>query len=84
MINLHLTKITKLELYGILYTYDVQLYTQWKDKLVKSLYSSRAAFIQDFFVGGNLTMWLIDHSEGEGVGGCVPSPMLHTVQKLTV
>ena len=38
-------------------------------------------FIQDFSVGGELfffiageTMWLIDYSEGEGVGGgCAPS-----------
>ena len=44
-----------------------------------------------FFVGGGEffycreTMWLIDHSEGEGVGGgCAPSHAVCTAQKLTV
>ena len=39
-------------------------------------------FIQDFFVGGGggtffycrETMWLIDHSEGKGMGGVCPLP----------
>ena len=36
-----------------------------------------------FFIAGE-TMWLLDHSEGEGVGGGCAPPMLHTAQKLTV
>ena len=36
----------------------------------------------NFFIAGE-TLWLIDHSEGEGVGGDVPPPpMLHAAQKL--
>ena len=53
-------------------------------------------FIQDFFVGGGgggrelfyiagETMWLIDHREGEGVGGgCAPSHAAHSAETYTV
>ena len=53
------------------------------------------SIIQDFFVGGGgggglfyiagETMWRIDHSEGEGVGGgCAPSHAAHSAETYTV